>query len=92
MRRLCLALVLALVSLGAAGAQPPERARLHEVELGNGLQVLGYRDDSTSLVGVFLAVKVGAKWQLTYGSEYGADMKEGQVYDIGSITLKEEGK
>jgi hypothetical protein len=37
-----------------------------------------------------LAVKVGNKWQLTYGSEYGADMKEGQVYDIGAITLKEE--
>ncbi len=39
-----------------------------------------------------LAVKVGNKWQLTYGSEYGADMKEGQVYDIGSISLKEESK
>jgi hypothetical protein len=37
-----------------------------------------------------LAVKVGGKWQLTYGSEYGADMKEGAVYDIGSITLKED--
>ncbi|MEX1367225.1 MAG: hypothetical protein AB1Z98_29130 [Nannocystaceae bacterium] len=37
-----------------------------------------------------LAVKVGKKWRVTFGSEYGADMEEGKVYDIGSITLKEE--
>ncbi len=38
-----------------------------------------------------LAVKVGKKkWTVTFGSEYGSDMKEGQVYDIGSITLKDE--
>jgi len=39
-----------------------------------------------------LAVKMGDKWQLTYGAEYGVGMKEGEVYDIGSITLKEEEK
>jgi hypothetical protein len=39
-----------------------------------------------------LAVKVGNKWQLTYGAEYGVGMKEGEVYDIGSITLKDEAK
>jgi hypothetical protein len=39
-----------------------------------------------------LAVKVADKWQLTYGAEYGVGMKEGEVYDIGSITLKEEEK
>jgi major membrane immunogen (membrane-anchored lipoprotein) len=37
-----------------------------------------------------LAVKVGDKWQLTYGSEFGVGMKEGEVFDIGSITLKDE--
>jgi hypothetical protein len=39
-----------------------------------------------------LAVKVVDKWQLTYGAEYGVGMKEGETYDIGSITLKDEEK
>lgn len=39
-----------------------------------------------------LAVKVADKWNLTYGAEYGAGMKEGETYDIGSITLKDEAK
>lgn len=34
-----------------------------------------------------LAVKSGKKWQLTFGSEYGKGMKEGEVYDIGSVKL-----
>ena len=54
-------LCLALWALAAAaGAQPPDRARLQQVVLSNGLRVAGYRDESTTLVGVFLVVKVGA--------------------------------
>lgn len=36
-----------------------------------------------------VAVKVGEKWQITFGSEYGAEMKEGETLDIGSIKVKQ---
>ncbi len=34
-----------------------------------------------------IAVKIGSKWQITLGSSMGEGMKEGQVYDTGSLTL-----
>lgn len=34
-----------------------------------------------------IAVKLGGKWQITFGSKIGEGMKEGQVYDTGSLTL-----
>ena len=34
-----------------------------------------------------IAVKVDGKWQITLGSNMGDGMKEGQVYDTGSLTL-----
>jgi len=34
-----------------------------------------------------IAVKLGGKWQITLGSKIGEGMKEGQVYDTGSLTL-----
>lgn len=34
-----------------------------------------------------LAVKIDSKWQITFGHEMGSGMKEGQVYDTGSLNL-----
>jgi len=53
-------LLAGLLLTEALWAQLPPRAKLPEVVLSNGLRVLGYQDESTQLVGVFLAVKVGA--------------------------------
>lgn len=53
-------LLCGLLLAEALWAQPPLRAKLPEVVLSNGLRVLGYQDESTQLVGVFLAVKVAA--------------------------------
>ncbi len=51
-----------LLLLGASAlAQPVSRARPPIVQLSNGLKVLGYEDRSTSLVGVFFALKVSAQ-------------------------------
>lgn len=41
-------------------AQPPLRDKLPDVVLSNGLRVMGCEDHSTNLVGVYLAVRVGA--------------------------------
>lgn len=51
-----------------------------------------FQIDDVPLGAYGLAIKVGKKWQLTWGSEYGAEMKEGQVYDIGSVPLNEDKK
>lgn len=34
-----------------------------------------------------IAIKVEGKWRITMGSDLGSGMKEGQVYDIGALTL-----
>jgi hypothetical protein len=34
-----------------------------------------------------IAIKTEGKWKITMGSDLGSEMKEGQVYDAGSITL-----
>ena len=34
-----------------------------------------------------MAVKVDGKWQITFGHEMGNGMKEGQVFDTGSLNL-----
>ncbi len=51
-----------------------------------------FQIDSVPLGAYGLAVKTGKKWQLTFGAEYGADMKEGEVYDIGAVKLREDEK
>jgi len=48
-----------------------------------------FQIDDVPLGAYGLAVKIGKKWQLTFGSEYGAAMKEGEVYDIGSVKLND---
>ena len=53
-------LALMLLLTAPALAQPVARYRPPMVMLSNGLRVLGYEDRSTSLVGVFLALKVTA--------------------------------
>ncbi|MCA9709621.1 MAG: hypothetical protein KDK70_27530 [Myxococcales bacterium] len=62
---------------------PTRRAATTDTE-GN------FQIDDVPLGAYGLAVKVGKKWQLTFGSEYGADMKEGEVYDIGSVKLNDD--
>lgn len=34
-----------------------------------------------------MSVKIDGKWQITFGHQMGDGMKEGQVYDTGSLTL-----
>lgn len=58
----CWLAVFLLLLLGTSTlAQPVTRVRPPLVQLSNGLKVLGYEDRSTSLVGVFLALKVSAQ-------------------------------
>jgi hypothetical protein len=37
-----------------------------------------------------MAVKADAKWQITFGHELGSGMKEGEVFDTGSLTLEKK--
>lgn len=43
--------------------------------------------DAVPLGAYGIAVKTEGKWKITMGSNLGSEMKEGQVYDSGSITL-----
>lgn len=47
--------------------------------------------DGVPLGAYGIAIKVDGKWRITMGSDLGVEMKEGQVYDLGSIALKSEG-
>jgi zinc protease len=55
-----LPLALLLLTATAALAQPPLGEKAPDVLLSNGMRVMGCEDRSTDLVGVYLAVKVGA--------------------------------
>lgn len=43
--------------------------------------------DAVPLGAYGIAIKTEGKWKITMGSNLGSEMKEGQVYDAGSITL-----
>lgn len=43
--------------------------------------------DDVPLGAYGLAVEVGGKWQITLGERVGAGMKEGKLYDTGSMSL-----
>lgn len=47
-----------------------------------------WRFEGVPLGAYGIAIKTEGKWKITMGSDLGVEMKEGQVYDVGSIALE----
>ena len=47
-----------------------------------------WRFEEVPLGAYGVAIKTEGKWKITMGSDLGVEMKAGQVYDVGSISLK----